>query len=401
MRTTHRSRPFAAALSAVAMLAWSCATAPAANILQNPPYTVDEVLLLEGAAALLRGAQADGIEATPDGGGIQLAAGRGAGSLTLAPVQTDFEFNELIPSWNGWAPPDGGFRVLMRAGSGRSATPWFEAGTWGDVGGAPQSRVARFPGGCYDVDYLLLDKPAQTVELRIDLVRAAPGSPSPVIRLVALNYTNSLGNRRLWQKSPYSAVQGHGTAGDHPATRTLSIPYRSQVVERKQWIGRICSPASVSMAAAHFGRPESTQEIATQLYDPASDLFGVWHRSVQGAAQAGLRGYVRRYRNWEDVRRDVDRGHVICASIRFNLGDLADPPRVYRKRGTEGHIVVVKGFAPGRRVVTHDSASKDHGPNETWREDDLAKAWFDKGGVAYVFTGRAAKAPAAQPPAAR
>jgi hypothetical protein len=63
--------------------------------------------------------------------------------------------------------------------------------------------------------------------------------------------------------------------------------------------------------------------------------------------------------------------------------------------------VVIKGFAPGRRVVTHDSASKDHGPNESWREDDLGKAWFDKGGVAYVFTGSTPQAPSGGPAAKR
>ncbi len=354
----------------------------AANTLANPRYATDGLKQIAGASALLSGAKSENVQPARKSGGLELKPGAASGTVVLAPVRTDFEFNELIPSWNGHAPADGGFRVWMRAGSADWMSPWFEAGTWGRLGDEPTTRGAVFPGGHYDVDYLKLDRPANTVEIRVDLVRNGARGESPSLSAITLSYTNSTGNAKVFRKF------GRPQSGKAPSVapdQLLDVPFRSQVVPTKTWIGRICSPASVSMATAYFGSPATTQEVAAMLYDPPSDLFGVWHRSVQGAAQLGVNGYLRRFRNWEDVQAEIRRGSVICASIRFRLGELRQPPRVYQRRGTEGHIVVVKGFAPGGRVVTHDSASKDYGPNESWLAEDLARAWFDKGGVAYVF----------------
>jgi hypothetical protein len=163
------------------------------------------------------------------------------------------------------------------------------------------------------------------------------------------------------------------------------------VVPNKKWIGRICSPCSINMVLGHFGIRESTQDVAAMLYDPVSDAFGVWHRSVEGGAQLGLRGYVTRLRNWNDVTDLLKHGDLICASIRFRPEEVQDPIRAFgrRKHGTEGHLILIKGVTSDGRVITHDTASKDYGVNLAWKKEELAKAWFDKGGVAYVFSGRA------------
>jgi len=367
------------------------------NRLGNPPGTVDRLVLIEGAQALMgRAARAEGVEASADGSGVQLAAGATAGVLELKPVAPDIPFNELLPSWNGHAPDGTGFRVSLSAGP----TGWFEAGTWGTVPGAPEKRsTLSLPGGAYFLDYLVLEQPAKSVSVRVEMFRPDAATPSPVVRLIALAATNSTGDRRLAKRFGADKPPVSAALARLETTRTAVVPFRSQVVPNTKWIGRLCSPASVAAALEHFGAGRPTQEVAASVYDPTCDMFGVWHRNVQGAAQMGVRGYLRRFRNFDDVAEELARGSVIAASIRFKFGEL-DPrhlPPMYRKRGTEGHIVIVEGFAPGGGVIVNDSASKDYGRHNVWRQEDLAKAWFDKGGVAYVFTGPVSSAKPAKP----
>ena len=360
------------------------------NRLGNPPGTVDRLVVIEGARALLSQApRAEHIEATADGSGVQLAPGAVSGLLELKPVTPDIMFNELLPSWNGHAPEATGFRVSLNAGP----TGWFEAGTWGTVPGAPDKRsTLSLPGGAYFLDYLVLNEPAKSAAVRVELFRPDPAAASPVFRLLALSATNSTGDRRLAKRFGVDRPAVSAALAQLQTTRTATVPFRSQVVPNTKWIGRLCSPASVAAAMEYFGVNLPTQEVAATVYDPSCDMFGVWHRNVQGAAQMGIRGYLRRFRTFDDVAEELARGSVIAASIRFKFGEL-DPrhlPRMYRKRGTEGHIIVVEGFAPGGGVIVNDSASKDYGRHNVWRQEDLAKAWFDKGGVAYVFTEPAA-----------
>jgi hypothetical protein len=371
--------------------------AAAANVLVNPPHTVDGLAVVEGARQLLAGAEADNVKATPDGKAIQIAGndpkdGRdtASASITLRPIRTTFPFNEAVPFWNGWAPPGGSFRVMMRTIRGDKPGPWFLAGSWRTSETKPAKRKLTLPDGKYDIDTLLLEKPADAVQFRIEM-SARRGVASPKIRLIGCSYTNSLGNKQLWKQFGRSSPAVSTALRSLTSTETLPIPFRSQVVSKEGWTNRVCSAAAVSMALEFFGVKYDTLRMARMVYDQPADLFGVWHRCVQAAAQEGLRGYITRFRTWDDVQAEIRRGSVICASIRFQPAELANPPRQYRTRGTKGHIIVIKGFAPGGKVIVNNSGSKAHGPDQVWTPGDLAKAWFDKGGVAFVFTGRVDK----------
>lgn len=358
-------------------------SAAAQNTLTYPPGSVDDLIIIEGAQALLQGARADNVRPSADGSAVELIDGALAGSLTIPALTTRFPFNEAIPSWNGWAPKDGGFRIWMsplllnRAPSG-----WFDAGTWGRVTDELTTRIIPMNSGLYNIDTLLLNTLAQGVALRFDLVRASAELPSPRIYMFTLSYTNSTGDHNL-------ARQFGMTRRGNPGSAKVEVPFRSQVIERDSWIGRICSPASVNMALATFGVRKDTQTVAAELYDPVCDAFGVWHRSIQGASQEGIRGYITRFRNWADVSQSLAQGHVVCASVRFQAGEVEDPMIRYgrRKSGTQGHLILITGIHPDGTVTVHDTASKDYGVNSVWRQEELGKAWFDKGGVAYVFTG--------------
>jgi hypothetical protein len=356
----------------------------AENTLGNPPNTVDGLQIVEGAKALLAGADAQNVRATSDGSGVTLAPGALSGSITLGPVQTKFPFNEALPSWNGWAPKDGGFRIWISPVMNGQPAGWFQAGAWGNAPDEKTSGIAQLPYGVYNVDTLQLSQPAQGVLVRIDFARATGKTQSPTLRLFALSYTNSIGDSRLY------ATYGRRDTGAPLKPVSIDVPYYSQVVPDEKLIGRICSPCSITMALGAYGISAETQSIASELYDRSSDAYGVWHRSVQGAAQHGLRGYVTRFRTWADVQNELNQHHVIVASIRFKPGEVQDPLAPYgkRRKGTQGHLVLIRGISSDGKIIVHDTASRDYGVSELWAPAELGKAWFDKGGVAYVFTGK-------------
>jgi hypothetical protein len=368
-----------------------------ANVLVNPPYTVDDLKIVEGASALLKGAGKLNIQAVRNGRGVAVGSARKGDRLTtggimLEPIEARFPFNEAVPSWNADCPAGAGFRVWMRYGGPGGDGPWFEAGTWGTVPDETTTRTAALPLGKYDTDTLLLNQPCNKLQFRFDLF-CAPDGASPVIRMVALSYSNTTGDQTLWKKFGSSKPALSKALTDLKTTEALKIPFRSQVVSEKGWTSRVCSAAATAMVLAYYGTDVPVLDMARLLHDRPVNGFGVWHRTVQGPAQLGLRGYITRFRNWDDVRAQLKKNSAVCASIRFKLDEISELPQQYRKRGTEGHIVVIKGFAPGGRVIVQNSGSKDWGPDQLWRQDDLARAWFDKGGVAFVFTGPVAKKP--------
>lgn len=392
MHAVSNFRPWLSALAAVAI--WALVAAPYEAVAQSNVYgypinTVDTLMVMEGSGGLLSGAQAERVVADRASGGVALEPEAPAGSILIGPVQPVIPFNELIPSWNGHAPAGTGFRVWLQVGGRNPGAEMIDAGSWGEVPDSGRPPVQELPSGRYEIDNLRLNRVSSgPIWIRIDLHRANAAGASPSVRLVALALTNSTGDRALANRMPGPGrrTMTPDTPGFSPVS--VATPFRSQVVARGEWIGRICSPASVGMCVARFGAKISVDDLAAMIYDARSNLFGVWHRNVQAAAQQGIRGTIRRYRSFEDVHKDLSRGYVICASIRFAFGelDIKHLPRMYQKRGTEGHIVVVNGIDENGLVIVHDSASKDHGKDNSWRQEDLAKAWFDKGGVAYVFT---------------
>lgn len=380
MYTRTISRPLMALLLATATL-----VALAQNTLVDPPNTVDGLIILEGQK-LIDNANGVNVRPAKDGRSIELKDGAVTGTIHLQPVIAEFPFNEALPSWNGSASGNSGFQVFMApVFTNAGAQPyWFPAGYWGNISVFPDRKLT-LPFGLYDIDMLLLNQPARGMQFKIDLVRDTPKSPSPSIRLIALSYTNSTGDRALYQK--------FGKPRNAPATDSaqVNVPFFSQVVKDEKIIGRICAPCSVNSALGAFEIKKDTEQLARQQFDAAANAFGVWNRSVQGGAQHGLRGYLTRFRNWQDVQKALQQGHVIAASIRFEPGEVEDPLRSAGKRekGTKGHLVIIKGVTANGQVIVHDTASKDVGPDSRWKQEELAKAWFAKGGVAYVFTGKA------------
>ena len=300
---------------------------------------------------------------------------------TSPEVSTAFAFTELIPSWNVTAPPGTGLRLDVRVrpvGGGRWS-PWLYLGSWGRTR-SREKRVTSCRQGVVNVDYLALRVPADAYQVRVEFSGPGAGgtadrlgidrAAAPALRRLAISYSGVVADeaRRAELAPPGWA-------------RDLPVPFRTQKDVAGPMSGEICSPTSVSMVMAYCGVDRPTAENAHAIYDPDHDLFGNWGRAVARAGELGLDAWVTRFRDWDAVKAQVAAGHPVVASIRFKAGEF--PSAVLPS--TAGHLIVIRGFSATGDVVVNDPASRDRGNGAVYRATELARAWFDHGGVGYVI----------------
>jgi hypothetical protein len=315
------------------------------------------------------------------------------GTWTSPEVKCDFNFTELIPSWNASTPPNTGVRFHVRARDAASGrwTPWLYIGQWGR---SPitddEDRVITCDLGCVNIDNLTLDSPADMYQMRVtflsyDLSR----SVNPSLRRLTVSYSGQVNDdEQRRQLQPPVEVPSNWA-------RDIPVPFRAQGVEARPLRSQICSPTSTSMVMAFMGVDRPTEENALAIYDNEYDLFGNWGRAVQRAGELGLDGWVQRFRNWDQVKAMIARGQPVIAGIKFKKGEF--PSNV--NSSSAGHLIVIRGFKENGDVICNDPASKTRGNGVVYKADELAHAWFGCGGVGYIIKKHAS--PATMPTAMR
>ena len=74
----------------------------------------------------------------------------------------------------------------------------------------------------------------------------------------------------------------------------------------------------------------------------------------------------------------------VIASIAFRRGEFSS--NVIERTG--GHLIVVRGLTPDGDAIVNDPASRDRGDGVVYIAEELARAWFGHGGVAYIIHPR-------------
>jgi hypothetical protein len=344
------------------------------NALGNPPGIEDRLDLIDSPAAFERGkrehiALRPGTPAALELDDNADAFPR-AGTWTSAETATAFAFTELLPSWNVSAPPDTGLRMDVRVRGARSQrwSPWLYLGSWGRMSNGTERRVTCSQG-VVNIDYLALDAPADAYQVRVRF-ESFSFDPQvvPTLRRLAVAYSGVTGATRNSQ-----TIDGW--------VRDLAVPFRTQKDAPKPLAGEICSPTSVSMVLAYWGVDKPVVENALAVYDAENEIFGNWGRAVARAGELGMDGWLTRFRNWDRVKAEIAAGQPVIASIRFKAGTF--PSAVLPSTG--GHLIVIRGFNAAGDVIVNDPASKERGNGAVYRADELARAWFDHGGVGYVI----------------
>ena len=357
------------------------------NTLGNPPGMTDRLDLLDTPGAFDRGTRRH-VSIRPGPSPALILDDPGdtfprTGWWTSAELPTAFPFTELLPSWNVSAPPETGLRleVRVRVARGQKWTPWLYLGSWGRTPASAERRVTCRQG-VVNVDYLALDTPADAYQVRVQFVSfSIEKAVVPAMRRVAVCYSGVTD-----QKRPSEPIDGWG--------RHLNVPFRTQRDAPRALSAEICSPTCVSMVLAYWGVDRPVVENALAIWDGENDMFGNWGRAVARASELGMDGWLTRFRSWDQVKAQIAAGQPMIASIRFKKGEF--PSSVLPQ--TSGHLIVIRGFTPGGDIIVNDPASRDRGNGAVYKADELARAWFDKGGVAYVI--RRPASPAAGTPVA-
>ena len=303
------------------------------------------------------------------------------------------EFNASVPggfktavvSWNVSTPGGSSIEVTLSAHVGGHWTRAYIMGVWSsDLSAGQRHSVAgqKDADGDVDTDTLTLTESADAYALRVT-GRAGPSGALPVVRLMTVATSLS---------PDAQPASGDVTAGQTAVE--LDVPERTQRVPSSpdakggggdSW----CSPASVSMVMAYWarakGHPEWDVDVATAangVYDPVYDGCGNWPFNVAYASEHGLSGYVRQLPSLGEVALLVSRGVPVIASIAVKPGELDGTP--YPK--TEGHLLVIRGFAPSGDVIVNDPYAKPGEIRRVYRRAQFVHAWQGgSNGTVYII----------------
>ncbi len=303
----------------------------------------------------------EGIKLSPDGKSIMLQDSVKEGYFILKPQSSAEPFNRGLPSWNGSSPyNNAGFKVQMRFPYGSGWSSWLTVGFWKDY--IWNSYGATGYGDLnIDIDNVVMTTYRSKWQYKVILTRTNINITSPTINKLSFFVSDS----RTTDNVNYTQL-----LNDKPAAIFIPTGFIYQYGVDPQIGGSICSPTSVAMILKSYGIGVNPYQFAMDNYDPYYNIFGVWPRAVQNAAEHGLDGAVTRYRNWSDAREVLANGGRIAMSIGLPL--------------YAGHLVMLAGFTSDGRPIVHDPA-KSNGYSYLHNKNDLAMSWFGKGGVAYTF----------------
>jgi hypothetical protein len=307
-----------------------------------------------------------------------------AATWTSPWCEPGFAFDDLVASWSATTPPGTWIEVAAQARGrrtqrdasslGSSGTSWRVLGRWASGASAPhRTSVTGDPEVDTDVW-----RPGEGVDAyRLRVTRHGSGTVQPDVHRVGA--VVSAGRVRTTTSRPLKST-----------TRVLDVPRLSQMTWKEVGGDGWCSPTSVAMVLSHAGTLPPTTDtgsvdvarVAAEVADPAYGA-GNWPFNTAWAATLTGHAFVTRLRDLRDAERFIDAGIPLVASVAYPSGALRGAPT----RGTDGHLVVIRGFTADGRVVTNDPASPtQRRVRRTYDRGEFERAWLrGSGGLVYVI----------------
>ncbi len=302
-----------------------------------------------------------GIKLSDDGKCIMLEDSVTNGYVELKTQTSAQPFNHGLPSWNGSAlGNNSSFKVQMRFPYGGGWSPWLTVGFWKKNIWAVYGTTS-YGGGFVDIDYVKLNSYQNSWQFKIILTRTSVTEPSPTVHKLSFFVSDS----RTTTNVNISQI-----VNDNPDPIFIPTTFIYQYGVDPVIGGDICSPTTVSMILKSYDIEVDPYQFALDTRDPYYNLFGVWPRVVQNAAEFGLDGAVTRYRTWSEAREVLANNGRIAMSVGQPL--------------YTGHLFMLAGFTNDGRPIVHDPA-KSSGYSYIYNKTSISQAWFNKGGIAYTF----------------
>ena len=356
--------------------------------------TVTNDLRLQLGTSLSKGSYAD-----PYGKTI----GDERGTWTSAVVRTPFAFDQLVASWNATTPSGTWIEVQLRASGAARATKWYTLAVWasGDDTIHRTTLKGQDDGdGRVNVDTFEKATGAAELtsyELRVTLHRTSGLNGTPSLTLLA-----AVTSRAAEHAFP-SAFGG--------IVRDLDVPTLSQETHAghypeydgggEAW----CSPTSTAMLLGFWKTGPSAADLAAfpgtghadgqvdhaarYTYDWSYEGAGNWPYNTAYAASYGLEGFITRLRSLREAELFIQAGIPLIASINGVL-----PGFLFTS--TNGHLLVIRGFAPNGDVITNDPAVRtDAVARKVYPRADFERVWLGGStGTVYVIHPPGVRLPA-------
>jgi hypothetical protein len=322
-----------------------------------------------------------------------------SGTWTSPPVTTGFGFVELVASWNADTPLGTYVQVEMQGVTSKGTeTKWYVMGKWAYF----EDRILRTSvGGQGDADgfiaidtFFAKDKPLTAYRLKVTLFGSA--GVSPTVRMVGALASDPR-NAKPAIPSPVGVAAG---------IKALDVPTYSQEIHANEYPeydngGEAwCSPTSTSMILGYWGMGPSPADYswvdpafqdpwvdhaARYTFDYHYDGAGNWPFNTAYAAHWGLDGFVTQLHSLTEAEQFIKAKIPLVASIAANPNKLTG---FLLDKGTNGHLLVIRGFtAKGDVIVNDPAAEDDDAVDKIYDRAEFERAWLPaSGGVVYVIT---------------
>ncbi|MBO0790881.1 MAG: peptidase C39 family protein, partial [Ktedonobacteraceae bacterium] len=307
----------------------------------------------------------------------------------ISPVQTPAQpVNSIVVSWNATTVSGTWIEVHIRSLQGGTWTHWYDLPIWAnDFTTIHRHSVdgQSDQGGSIATDTYITGKQAATAYQVSLTLFSTSLSASPAIRRVTAiaSYNNA---KKVPTVVPDRSVWG----------TNLAVPQRSQMLPEYQGQdygggGEVwCSPTSTSMVMAYWSTIEqnpalnqTVPDAAKGTYDFTYDGTGNWPFNTAYASSAGLRAFVTRLYSLSQVEQWIKAGVPIVVSIAYKNGQLPGSPI----SSTNGHLLVVRGFAANGDVITNDPAGATNEQVQiTYPRATFESLWLNaSNGIVYII----------------
>ncbi len=289
-------------------------------------------------------------------------ASAGPGSWPLVELDGVRPFDEVVVSWEADAPAGSHVRFALRVGGQE-----FQMGKWSAGEGRTSIKTQELELGKVLTDTLVLKQPSENLSL-IVTAQSGPDGRQPRIHRVYLNLTN--GDPATSYAIP-------------DALSPLPVPKRCQ--GDYPGGGVLCSPTSLSMVLAYWAqdlsRPVLDHDVPVVqagVFDPEYGGHGNWPFNTAFAAQQpGMRGYVSRLRNLDDLAQWLGHGVPVVCSVAYGL--LKGKPE---REPNDGHLIVAVGFDDQGNILVNDPGRRD--VRLAYPLRDFVRAWATSRNTVYL-----------------
>ncbi|HEY3854917.1 MAG TPA: C39 family peptidase [Verrucomicrobiae bacterium] len=311
--------------------------------------------------------------------GFQTETAPNGDVVQLSPViNASIAWNELVISWNT-APVEGTMKVEVRGIYPDHKTGFYTMGIWSALGQRHSERGQKDADGRVNTDTIVMQRSGAAVQLRITWNGARHS-----LKFLGLSFLDNRArtgafpeNRAAWGK-------------------IVETPERSQHVipGEEGW----CSPASVSMALAHWSqalhRPELDVDVPSAAKAVIDKNYGAgnWPFNTAFAGSFdGMRAYVTRFSDISELEQWIAAGIPVIISAPWNLLHPG------RNDTGSGHLVVCIGFAKNGDVVINDPATNLNAGQHVrhiYARQNVVDAWRKSRNTVYLIYPETAKLPA-------